>query len=168
MRVLWEVAEMCLEHCNQFVLWSYVIQNVILNASDTIYQQHLKKVLDLIIGMLQLLCSEGYCYYLDFMQVAYYPTSNCPNQFSPHINSKISDLSDIGTNTIRDMTGLSVAQLQKLYLHLRIPDVMHFPYRHTFTGEECFLHYMLFNRIGETRLRMSSNYFGGDLRRFTY
>ena len=25
MRVLWEVAEMCLEHCNQFVLWSYVI-----------------------------------------------------------------------------------------------------------------------------------------------
>ena len=66
------------------------------------------------------------------------------------------------------MTGLSVAQLQKLHLHLRIPDVLRYPGRHRFTGEECFLHYLLFNRIGETRLRMSNNYFGGDPRRFTY
>ena len=43
MNVIWEVAEMCLEHCNQFVLWAYVIQNVILDATDTIYQTHLKK-----------------------------------------------------------------------------------------------------------------------------
>ena len=71
MNILWEVAEICLEHCNQFVLWSYVIQNVILNAYDTIYQQHLKKVLDLIMGILQLLCSEGYCYYLDYMRIAF-------------------------------------------------------------------------------------------------
>ena len=27
---------------------------------------------------------------------------------------------------------------------------------------------MVFNRIGETKLRMSRNYFGGDPRRFTY
>ena len=31
-----------------------------------------------------------------------------------------------------------------------------------------FLHYLVFNRIGETKLRMSRNYFGGNPRRFTY
>ena len=168
MNVIWEVAEMCLEHCNQFVLWAYVIQNVILDATDIIYQTHLKTVLDLIIGVLQMLCSEGYCYFLDYMRIAYFPNTNRPTQFPAHFNSNIDDLSDIGDVTARDMTGLSLGQLRRLYIHLRIPDVMRYQRRHTFTGEECFLHYLVFNRIGETKLRMSSNYFGGDPRRFTY
>ena len=66
------------------------------------------------------------------------------------------------------MTGLYVAQLRKTYDHLRIPDVMSYQQRHRFTGEDFFLHYLEFNRIGETKLRMSNNYFGGDPRRFTY
>ena len=37
-----------------------------------------------------------------------------------------------------------------------------------FTGEESFLHFMVYLRIGETKLRLSTNYFGGDPRRFTY
>ena len=66
------------------------------------------------------------------------------------------------------MTGLSLEQLRRLYVQLRIPDVLHYQRRYTFGGEECFLHYLVFNRIGETKLRMSSNYYGGDPRRFTY
>ena len=125
-------------------------------------------MLDLIIGILQMLCSEEYCYYLDYIQIVYFPTTNRLTQFPTHFNSKIDDLSDIGDVTARDMTGLSVAQLRKLYVHLRIPDVLRYQRRYTFTGKECFLHYIVFNRIGETKLRMSSNYFGGDPRRFTY
>ena len=55
-----------------------------------------------------------------------------------------------------------------LFIHLRILDTWCYLDRHRFTGEESFLHFMVYLRIGETKLRMSTNYFGGDLRRFTY
>lgn len=41
----------------------------------------MKGVLDFIIDILQLLCSEGYCYYHDLMKLALYPETNHPNQF---------------------------------------------------------------------------------------
>ena len=66
------------------------------------------------------------------------------------------------------MTGLSTGQLTRLSVQLRIPAYFLYEGRRRFTGEECLLHYLVFNRIGETKLRMSRNYFGGDPRRFTY
>jgi len=165
MNILWEVASICLEQCYQFVIWAYVVKSVIDTTADGIYQQHLKGVFDVIIDILQLLCSEGYCYYLDFLKISYYPETNRPNEFPPHFNSKIEELLDVDA---REMTGLSKDQLRRLYRQLRIPDQIRYERRYTFSGEECFLHYMVFNRIGETKLRMSRNYFGGDPRRFTY
>ena len=55
-----------------------------------------------------------------------------------------------------------------LFIHLRILDTWCYLDRHRFTGEESFLHFMVYLSIGETRLRMSTNYFGGDPLRFTY
>ena len=130
-----------------------------------IYQQHLRGVFNVIIDILQLLCLEGYCYYLDFLRILYYPESNCPNHFPEHFNSSIEDLSDVDA---RDMTGLSKTQLRRLYRQLRITEEIRYERRYIFGGDECFLHYLVFNRIGETKLRMSRNYFGGDPRRFTY
>lgn len=57
---------------------------------------------------------------------------------------------------------------EQIYCHLRIPHELHYHRRYTFTWEECFPQYLVFNRIGETKLRMSRNYFGGDSRRFIY
>ena len=165
MDLLWEVARMCLEQCNIFVLWAYVVKTVIHSSMDNIFKTRLKRVLDLIIEILQLLCSEGYCYYLDFMKIAYYPETNRPNNFPDKFNQCINDLTEIDA---RDMTGLSKQQLHRLHRQLRIPEDLRYERRYVFKGEECFLHYMVFNRVGETKLRMSRNYFGGDPRRFTY
>ena len=71
-----------------------------------------------------MLCSEGYCYFLDYIRIAYFPSTNRPTQFAAHFNSKIDDLSHFDNVTARDMTGLSVAQLRNMYVHLCIPDVL--------------------------------------------
>ena len=63
------------------------------------------------------------------------------------------------------MTRLSVSQLLGLNCHIHIPDEYIYLYQFT---EECILHYLVFNRIGKTKLRLTRNYFGGDLRRLTY
>ena len=55
-----------------------------------------------------------------------------------------------------------------LFIHFRIPDTWCYLDRYRFTGEESFLHFMVYLRTGETKLRLSTNYFGGDPRRFTY
>ena len=115
--------------------------------------------------MLQLLCSEGYCYYLDFMTIAYFPMGNRLNVYPLIKNSKIDELSAEDSYTL---TGLSTIQLTRLCAHLRLPECFRYGQRHRFTGEECLLHYLVFNRIGESKLLMSRNYFGGDPRRFTY
>ena len=77
-------------------------------------------------------------------------------------------ISEIGVNDAYEMTGLSVPQLHRLFHQLRIPEVITEPGRYSFSGEEAFLHYMVFNQLGDTKLKMSINHFGGDPRRFTY
>ena len=164
MRLLWEATSMIQDYCHMFVIWANVIMSVI-NSSTNGVGNHLHKVLETIMSILQMLLSEGYCYFLDYMKIAYFPESNCYVTFPPIKNRYIDDLSD---NVAREMTGLSLSQLHTLFIHLRIPDMLSYELRYRFTGEECLLHYLLFNRIGEMKLRMSTNYFGGDPRRFTY
>ena len=74
----------------------------------------------------------------------------------------------LGNSEAKELTGLSTSQLQRLFNHLRIPDHLTSEGRYSFTGEESFLHYIVYNRLGESKLKMSQNYFGGDSRRFTY
>ena len=38
MNILWEVVSICLKHCNQFVIWAYVVKSVIDTSADGIYQ----------------------------------------------------------------------------------------------------------------------------------
>mgnify|MGYP001287555272 CR=1 FL=1 len=67
------------------------------------------------------------------------------------------------------MTGLSVTQLQLLHRHLRIPQLVRdSKSRRSYSGEQAFLHYMTYNRLGITKLELSLYHFGGDPRRFTY
>ena len=115
----------------------------------------------MLIKLLQLFHSEGYCFYLDYLHIFYYPETNIHHVYPPEIKRNIEDLSE---QEARNMTGLSKFQLRKLYVHLFIPDIIYYRCKHTFMGEECLLHYLLFNQLGETKLRMSEHYFGGDPR----
>ena len=65
------------------------------------------------------------------------------------------------------MTGFSINQFASLVVHLRIPSVIRdLESRRTFEGVEAFLRYLIYNRLGETKLQMSLYYFGGDPRGF--
>lgn len=90
---------------------------------------------------------------------------NRPNRFTYKINARIDDLLDIDTG---EMPGLSKGQLKQLYCQLYILNELRYESRCTFTGEECFLYYVGFHRVGETHLRMNRNYFGGVPRRLYF
>ena len=67
------------------------------------------------------------------------------------------------------MTGLSVSQLVLLHKHFHTPEIIRNERsRRCFTGEEAFLHYVTYNRLGLTKLQLSLYHFSDDPRRFTY
>ena len=109
---------------------------------------------------------------LDFMRIGYYPSQNRINRNIdgarfPDVQRRSID--EIGQSEAREMTGFSLNQLSCLILHLRIPTVIRdLESRRAFDGEEAFLHYLVYNRLGVTKLQMSLFYFGGDPRRFSY
>ena len=91
--------------------------------------------------MSELFLSEGYCCFLDFTQIVYYPSGN--RITSANNGDRFSDLfnctiSAININQSKDMTGLSINQLLELYKHLRFPVTMTYPGRYQFSGEEVF------------------------------
>ena len=79
----------------------------------------------MILKMTELSWLEGYCYFLDFLRIAYYPITN-------HIIGKINEtfllevsrqlMASLGNNEAREITILSVNQLQCLYYQSRILD----------------------------------------------
>ena len=78
-------------------------------------------------------------------------------------------IEELGENEAREMTGFTKSQLFLLNKHLRIPEFLRdFQSRRVFTGVECLLHCLVYNRLGVTKLQMSMFYFGGDPRRFSY
>ena len=67
------------------------------------------------------------------------------------------------------MTDFLVNQLSCLIVHLCTPSVTKdSESRHTFEGEGAFLHYLVYNRLGVTKLEISLYYFGGEPRQFLY
>ena len=66
-------------------------------------------------------------------------------------------IQSLGNNEARDITGLSTAQLERLFKHLRIPDFVSYQGRCRFSGEEAFLHYIVYNRLGDSKIKMSQN-----------
>ena len=120
----------------------------------------------------QVFLSEGYRYLMDYFQVAYYPTSNRISSSAygsrfPAVSRTTID--DLGENEAREMTGFTKKQIFLLVSHLRIPDTLRYNrVRRAFGGTESLLHYLVYNRLGVTKLQMFLFYFGGDPRRFTY
>jgi hypothetical protein len=67
------------------------------------------------------------------------------------------------------MTGFSKNQLIVLIQHLLTPlSIRDTESRRVFGCTETLLHYLVYNRLGVTKLQMSLHYFGGDPIRFSY
>ena len=171
MEVLRDLVELYQSYAEQFVIWSRTLQIFRTRLTDQHQLLRLGKIIKTIDIMSKNMLDEGYCYYLEYLSVAYYPTSNRitrsneGDRFPPFQNTSIDSL---GENQCRQMTGLSVAQLLLLHKHLRIPlQIRDDVSRRSYSGEEAFLHYVTYNRLGITKLQLSLYHFGGDPRRFT-
>lgn len=111
----------------------------------------LRKTVDIIIAMVRLLWSEGYCYFLDFWEIAYYPATNRLTGRGngvrfPHVTFR--RIADLSQNEAREMTRFSLTQLQDLLLHLRISETLTMSSRYTFGGEQALFHYLYWMRDG--------------------
>ena len=133
MSVLWELTELFQYYATQFIAWAYSIRSVISHSSDHIYAERLENVVKLIIKMLELFWSKGYCYILDYLQVAYYPIMNQITRRArglqfPNLTRQTIDC--LGNSEARELTGLSSAQLSSLCIHLRMPNTLSYQDRH--------------------------------------
>ena len=170
MELLWHLTSRCEAYATQFVVWAYSIKALVQSSIDSIIISKLESTLTIITKMIEMFWSEGYCYFLDFLKIAYYPVTNrftggnSGPRFPTTSRQKIRDM---GHNEAIQLTGFSTNQLIRLFKQLRIPNLILEPGRYQFTGEEATVHY-IYNRLGHTKLQMSENYFGGDPRRFTY
>ena len=90
------------------------------------------------------------------MEIAYYPASNCIRGINcGHRFKELSNatIDEIGFNKAKEMTGLSYNQLKNLFIQLRFPYYMSADQSHRFTGEEVYLHFMVYLRTGDSKLR---------------
>ena len=171
MQMLWDVCSLYKRYATQFIAWAYSMKAIINMSIDSIVTSKFETILSIITKLIEMFWSKGYCYFLDFLRIAYYPVTNRFTRANngPRFPSILrTRISMLGHNEAIQLTGFSFYRLEHLFKHLRIPETLCEPLGCNFGGEEAFIHYMVYNRLGETNLRMSQNYFGGDPRRFTY
>ena len=170
MQRLWDLAEQMLHLTTQSMAWVITLQSFLHTATNSSFITHIHEMTELLTDLSLLLWSEGYCYYLSFLEIAYYREGSRAllrgggSRFGAILNSEIATL--VETEAYR-LTGFSKASLRRIFIHLRIPGSLIIPRRFRFTGEECFLHYLYWNRNGGTKLQMARE-FGGDPRRFSH
>ena len=76
MQLLRELVELYQSYAEQFILWSKSLQLYRNRITDRGQLSRLGKIVKTIDLMSKYMLDEGYCYYLDYLSVAYYPTSN--------------------------------------------------------------------------------------------
>lgn len=115
-----------------------------------------------VLSIPQVFLSQGYFHLIDYFQVGYYPSSKSSNRIS--LNAQRSrfpiiqriTIDEFGENKAREMTDFTKPQLHLIFLHLWIPDAIRYSYSNRVNcGEQFFLHYLVYNRLGITKLQMS-------------
>ena len=174
---LFNSAEFILELAKQFYqnAMDILIQySIYLMLGNNVIAQQLLTHGQTMMLIAKLFVDESWLYYLDFMDVVYFPLSNRRpptnhSRFHPIVHSTINSLTDAQAD---DFTGFNKSQLRRLYtlwrLHDRIPMIT--PQRRDrFTGEEMLLYFLYHLRHGSTFRDMSgASIFGGDPRRFSH
>ena len=136
---LWDICNLFERYATMFIAWAYSIKAIMSTSTDNIVTSKLNNIFIIITKLIEMFWSEGYCYFLDFLRIAYYPVTNRFNssnsgpRFATVTRLKISML---GHNKAKELTGFSMNQLELLYKHLRFPDKISEPNRYRFGGEE--------------------------------
>ena len=76
MNIIWELCEDFECYARQFIIWAYSIRFIISATADTVYADKLESLVKLIVKMAEMFWAQGYCFFLDFLQIAYYPVTN--------------------------------------------------------------------------------------------
>ena len=108
------------EYSTIFLSWGYTLQTILQRMSSPA-KKSLRDVISMVFSMTSLLWSEGYCHYLTFLEISFYPATNrsAPSMhFLPRARSSFNDLSH---SEAYQMTGYLVHNLRRLYLQLPIP-----------------------------------------------
>ena len=169
MGVLWYLSQQYLEFATMFHTWEAVLLSCARSCCERL-KEKTEGIARLVHRMSKLLLSEGYCHWLSFLEIAFYPDTNRDllfengQQFLTVKNSRIDELSE--SEAFR-LTGYSTHNLHRLFTCFRLPENVTQPRRHRFRGEECLLHFLYWYKHGGTKLEMAQE-FGGDPRRFSY
>ena len=102
------------DYTTQFIIWAYSLRAIISATTDHVFAEKLEGIVKTIIIMIEMLWSEGYCYFLDFLTIAYYPVTNrIVRQIRGHHFSDITrnKIELLGNSEARELTGLSNSQL---------------------------------------------------------
>ena len=108
MQVIWELTKIRERYTTQFIIWAYAIKVFLQNTIDVAIVSKLESLLTLMIKLIEILWSEGYCYFLDFLRIAYYPVTNrfTRNNQGPRFREITRlTISKIGINDAYEMTG---------------------------------------------------------------
>ena len=76
MHELLQSIQLCQAHAQQFVIWANVLRFIRSRRMCEDTSRRFRLVDQLIMQMAHLFLSEGYCHYIDYLQIAFYPSSN--------------------------------------------------------------------------------------------
>ena len=63
MNILWDLSEICHGYATQFVIWAYSIRSIISITNDNDYKQKLESIVKLILKLIEMFWSDGYCFF---------------------------------------------------------------------------------------------------------
>ena len=146
MDTLKELVDLYQTYAEEFIVWGHGLKIICVRRPNLAVSIRLERVIETIVQFSKYLLCEGYCFYLDYLQIAYYPASNRitrslqGDRFPPVQRSTILSL---GENESRHMAGLSVSHLVLLHKNFRIPEfIRDEKSRRTYPDEESLLQYV--------------------------
>ena len=156
----------------QYLAMAAVLSHLKIRGKTREIRDRSSSLLLVVLSISHVLLSQGYYHLIDLFQVGYYPSLNriSSNTHRPRLPSiQRITIDELGENEAREITGFAKPQLHLLFLYLRISDSIRDKYSDRLNcGEQSFLHYQVYNRLGVTKLQMSVFNFGADPRRFSY
>ena len=76
MNILWELCGLLKNYATQFIILVYSLRTIISASTDQVFAKTFDGIVRTIITMIEMFWLEGYCYFLDFLTIAYYPVTN--------------------------------------------------------------------------------------------
>ena len=91
MNVLWELSELCQNYATQLLVLMQVMKHCLVWKAQHFkirHQEHIELMLLPITKMVELFWCEGYCYFLDYLDIAYYPIVNHLSSSTDNVGSR--------------------------------------------------------------------------------